>query len=159
MQMRNVTLGERDDVHAGEGEALEESGCVLLVAAESIERIGQDDVESSVQRVPHQRLEAGAKQGGAGDRVIGELLNNRPILARSELAAYPELVRNRRVALIVRRVPGVDGDFQCRVTSSCVSRLRCDLTLEPFTRGLASEDADQHPQRFVAVIARSTLPC
>jgi hypothetical protein len=35
----------------------------------------------------------------------------------------------------------------------------CDLTLEPFTRGLTSEDADQHPQRFVAVIARRTLPC
>jgi hypothetical protein len=31
--------------------------------------------------------------------------------------------------------------------------------LGPFTRGLASENADQHPQRFVAVIARRTLPC
>jgi hypothetical protein len=28
--------------------------------------------------------------------------------------------------------------------------LRCDLTLELFTRGLASEGADQHSQRFVA---------
>jgi hypothetical protein len=37
--------------------------------------------------------------------------------------------------------------------------VRCDLTLEPLTRGLASEDADEHPQRFVAVIARRTLPC
>jgi hypothetical protein len=37
--------------------------------------------------------------------------------------------------------------------------LRCDFTLEPFTRGLASEGADQHAQRFVAVIARRTLTC
>jgi hypothetical protein len=37
--------------------------------------------------------------------------------------------------------------------------LRCDLTLELFTRGLASEGADQHSQRFVALIARRTLTC
>jgi hypothetical protein len=37
--------------------------------------------------------------------------------------------------------------------------VRCDLTLESFTRGLASEDADKHPQRFVDVIVRRTLPC
>ena len=35
---------------------------------------------------------------------------------------------------------------------------RCDFTLEPFTRGLASEDADEHSQRFVALIARRALP-
>jgi hypothetical protein len=35
----------------------------------------------------------------------------------------------------------------------CLS-LRCDFTLEPFTRGLASEDADQHAQRFIVVIPR-----
>jgi len=38
-------------------------------------------------------------------------------------------------------------------------RFRRDFALEPFTRGLASEDADQHEQRFVAVIARSSLSC
>jgi hypothetical protein len=47
--------------------------------------------------------------------------------------------------------------MQCHLRL-CLS-LPCDFTLEPFTRGLASEDADQHPQRFVAVIARRTLPC
>jgi hypothetical protein len=36
---------------------------------------------------------------------------------------------------------------------------RCDLALEVVTRGLASEDANHHPQRFVAVIPRRTLPC
>jgi hypothetical protein len=62
MQMRDVALGERNDVDAGEGEALEKSGGVLLVAAESIERFGHDNVESSVQRVTHQCLETGPKQ-------------------------------------------------------------------------------------------------
>ena len=102
VQVRDVALGERDDVHAGEGETLEESGCVLLVPAESVQRLREYDVESSVQRVAHQRLETGAKQRGAGDRVIGEFLNDRPALASCELAAHPELVRNRCVALVVR---------------------------------------------------------
>ena len=47
--------------------------------------------------------------------------------------------------------------MQCHL-GLCLS-LRCDFTLEPFTRGLASEGADQHAQRFVAVIARRTLTC
>jgi hypothetical protein len=53
VQVRDVALGECHDVHAGEGETLEESGRVLLVAAESIERFGEDNVEALVQRIPH----------------------------------------------------------------------------------------------------------
>ena len=97
-----ISPSERDDVHAGEGETLEESGRVLLVPAESIECFGHDNVEPSVQRVTHERLEAGAKQRRAGDRVIGELLNDCPALASGELAAHPELVSNRCLALVVR---------------------------------------------------------
>jgi len=40
----------------------------------------------------------------------------------------------------------------------CLS-LRCDFTLEPFTRGLASEDPDQHSEGFVALIAWRSLSC
>ena len=47
--------------------------------------------------------------------------------------------------------------LQCHL-GWCLS-FRCDFPLEPFTRGLASEDADQHAQRFVAVIARRPLSC
>jgi hypothetical protein len=49
VQMRNVALGQRDDVDAGEGEAFEESRGVFLVAAEAVQRLGQDDIESLVQ--------------------------------------------------------------------------------------------------------------
>jgi hypothetical protein len=45
--------------------------------------------------------------------------------------------------------------MQCHL-GLCLS-LRCDFALEPFTRGLASEGADQNAQRFVGVIARRTL--
>jgi hypothetical protein len=54
--------------------------------------------------------------------VIGELLNDRPPLASRKLAAHSALVRDRGVALVVGRVPGVDGDLQCSVTSGCVPR-------------------------------------
>ena len=81
MQVRDVALSERDDVHAGEREALEQSCGVLLVSAESIQRLREHHVESLVQRVSHHRLEAGTKQRRARDRVIGEFLYDCPALA------------------------------------------------------------------------------
>ena len=51
--MRDVTLGERDDVDAGEGETLEETGGVFLVATEAVQGLRKNDVEASVQCVPH----------------------------------------------------------------------------------------------------------
>src|SRR5688572_30063359 len=53
MQVRDVTLGERDDVDVSEGKTLEESGGVFLIPTESIERFGEDNVESPVQRITH----------------------------------------------------------------------------------------------------------
>ncbi|HXW07775.1 MAG TPA: hypothetical protein VD833_21275 [Vicinamibacterales bacterium] len=88
MQMRDVPFRERDDVHASEREPLEESSGVLLVPAESIQRLCGHDIEPLVQRVSHQRLETGPKQRGTRDRVIRELLNNRPALASCELPAH-----------------------------------------------------------------------
>ena len=40
VQVRDVALGERDDVDAGEGEALEQTGGVFLVATEAVQRFG-----------------------------------------------------------------------------------------------------------------------
>jgi hypothetical protein len=37
VQVRDVAFGERDDVDAGEGEALEEPGGVFLVATEAVQ--------------------------------------------------------------------------------------------------------------------------
>ena len=47
-----------DDVDAGEGQALEQAGRVFLVATEAVQRLGEDDIESSVQRIAHQRLKS-----------------------------------------------------------------------------------------------------
>jgi hypothetical protein len=47
--------------------------------------------------------------------------------------------------------------MQCHL-GLCLA-VRCDFSLEPFTRSPASKDADQHAQRFVTVIARRALTC
>jgi hypothetical protein len=124
--MRDVAFGERDDVDAGEGEALEETGGVFLIAAEAVQRFGEHDIELSVQRVAHQRLEAGPKERGTRDRVIGVFLDDRPALASGKLAADADLVRNGGIALIIRGVPRVDRNLHCTVTSgrSC----RCAIS-------------------------------
>ena len=58
MQVRDVALGERDDVDAGERETLEETSGVFLVTTEAVQRLGEDDVEAAIQGVAHQRLES-----------------------------------------------------------------------------------------------------
>jgi hypothetical protein len=51
VQVRDVAFGECDDVDAGEGETLEETGGVFLVATEAVQRFGEDDVEAAMQSV------------------------------------------------------------------------------------------------------------
>ena len=120
VQVRDVPLGKRDDVHAGEGETLEESSSVFLVPAESVQRLREHDIESSVQRVPHHCLESAAQERGSRESVIRELVDDRPALSHGELAAYAQLVRDRGVPLVVRGVPSLDGDLHCTVTSGAV---------------------------------------
>ena len=76
---------------------------------------GEDHVESTVQRIAHQRLEAGTKQRGARHRVVGVLLRDRPALSLGKRAADAHLIGDGRVTLVVRRVARVDGDFHAGV--------------------------------------------
>jgi hypothetical protein len=59
--VRDVAFSERDNVHAGNRQALEQTGRVILVAAEAVQRLGQNYIEAPVQRVAHQRLKASAQ--------------------------------------------------------------------------------------------------
>jgi hypothetical protein len=54
VEVRYVAFRKRHDVHAGECEPLEQAGRVFLVAAEAVQRLGEDDIESPIQRIPHQ---------------------------------------------------------------------------------------------------------
>jgi hypothetical protein len=61
------------DFHASECETLEETCGVFLIPAESVQRLRKHNVESSVQGVSHERLEAGAKQCGSRGRRFNRL--------------------------------------------------------------------------------------
>ena len=44
---------------------LKESGRVFLVAAETIQRFGYDDIEASIEGVTHESLESGTHERGS----------------------------------------------------------------------------------------------
>ena len=159
VQVRDVAFGERDDVDAGEGETLEETRGVFLVAAEAVERFSEHNVESAVQRIAHQRLETRTKERCAGDCVIGEFLDDRPALAGGELAADPELVRDRGVALIVRGVPARRSQPSLHCHLRPIFSLRHQLAREQLACGLPSERANERSKRFIATISRRIEAC
>ena len=101
MQVCDVALGERDDVDTGECQALEEAGRVFLIAAESIQGFGKDDVESPLESIPHQCLETGTQERRARHGMVGELVSHRPPVPRSMFAADAQLVSDRGFALVV----------------------------------------------------------
>src|SRR5207253_10800660 len=70
VERRNFTIGTRDDLDAAEGELLEQPGGVLLVAAEAVERLRTDNLESAGARVVDQRLNALTNQRRTGDAVV-----------------------------------------------------------------------------------------
>ena len=111
VQVRDVTFGERDDVHAGERQALEEPRRVFLVAAEAIQRLGEHHVESAVQGIAHQCLKSSAQQRRARHCVVGVLLADRPALPLGKRPAYAQLIGDGCVPLVVRGIARVDGDF------------------------------------------------
>ncbi|MGB2715414.1 MAG: hypothetical protein WBC51_14630 [Vicinamibacterales bacterium] len=151
VQVRDVALGQRDDVHAREGEALEQTGRVFLVAAESIERLGEDHIESTVQRIAHQRLETRSKQRGAGHRVVGVLLRDRPALPLGKGPTDPHLIGDGRVTLVVRRVARVDGDLHGWRASMNLCKVARSLRLEQLPRSLTGKRSDESAQMLVTL--------
>ena len=149
MQVRDVAFGERDDVDAGEAEALEEPGGVFLIAAESVQRLGEDHIESPVQRIAHQRLKTRAEKCRARDGVVRVLVGDRPALTPRERTADPKLICDGRIALIVRRVPRVDADLH-DFTSVENFLLAARLAFEELTSRLPREHSYERAKCVIA---------
>jgi hypothetical protein len=101
MQVRNLAFGQREETHSQERETLEEAGGVLLIAAETVQRLGEDDVEFAIQGAAHQRLKSWSQQRRSRNGVVVEFARNRPSFAFREQTAQTNLIRDRRLALIV----------------------------------------------------------
>ncbi len=53
MEVRNLAFGQREKTHSQESETLEEAGGVFLIAAEAVQRLGENDVEFAIQGTAH----------------------------------------------------------------------------------------------------------
>src|SRR5262249_28188957 len=67
-----------------------------LIAAESVERLRQDDVELIAHRSAKHGLNARAHQCGARNRRVAMLFGHYPTMPRRELSAISQLVRDGR---------------------------------------------------------------
>jgi hypothetical protein len=103
----NLALGQGDQPYPGKAQPLEQSGDILLVARQPIERLGDDDVELPPARVFEQALIGWPQCARAADRAIGVGVPILPAFMLDSRAAEPDLVLNRCVALQSRGIAGV----------------------------------------------------
>ena len=139
VQERDVAFGEGHDGDAGEREALEEACGVFLIAAEAIERLGEDDVDLLAERHRHHCLETRTHQRCAGHRMVRILAIDLPALPLGELTTDADLVSDRGVPLVLGRVAGVDGNLHAG------PRSRVDRRKPLATRGRRSRERPDAP--------------
>ncbi|MDE0878539.1 MAG: hypothetical protein OSB00_07720 [Sphingomonas bacterium] len=126
----DALFGHSEQLHLGEFEALEDRRGVGEVARDAIERLGDHDVERSRLRPRQQRVQPGAIVVGAGDREVGEGVDDLPPFAVSVFPADPDLVLGAADVLQFRAEPRVDGGAKAR---ACRWREH-DLLLWPIRR-------------------------
>src|SRR5215469_8328513 len=91
-----LTVGYCPDWNAQKGQAFEETGTIGLIAGQSINVLGQEDIKATVSRILQHTLELVATMDtGAGNSAIGIGHDYRPIAARGEIATKSELIVDR----------------------------------------------------------------
>jgi hypothetical protein len=101
VQVRDLSLGQRDDLYAGKRHAFEHAIDILLVAADPIEGLSQHHLESAAQRVCEQHLDTGADQRGAGDSPVMVAVGHQPALLLCMDPAQSQLILDRGLALLI----------------------------------------------------------
>jgi hypothetical protein len=71
VQFADLALGQGEQANTGKAQPLEQAGDVLLVARQTIERFGDDDIELPVARVFEEALIGPAQGAGAAQRAVG----------------------------------------------------------------------------------------
>ena len=109
MELVDQALGHGDEADSGVGEVLVERSDVGKVPGQTVEALGDDDLERSVTGVLQELLVARAEGRGAADRRVGVDGSNMEALELGVAPAHPDLVIDRGVALVLGAEPGVDG--------------------------------------------------
>jgi hypothetical protein len=94
MQLGNLAFGQCNEADAGQAQSLIETGDILLVAGQAVERLGEHDIEAAVANRLEHRLIAGAEGARARDRRVAIDLLEAPALAGDPLLAEADLVVN-----------------------------------------------------------------
>ncbi|SFU18864.1 hypothetical protein SAMN05518861_12023 [Mesorhizobium sp. YR577] len=111
MQFGDFPFGQGDDADASELQLLVERGDIGLIAADPIQCLGQQDIELSMLRVTHEPLNARSQdRARAGDRGILIESDSLPPLPSRMIPTEPKLIFNRRLALIVGGIAGIQCD-------------------------------------------------
>ena len=113
MQFGNLALADRQQRHAVEDELLEQRRHMLLIARQTIEAFGDDDVEMLLARVRKKRLVAGAQMRRAARAVVGIDAAEPPAFRFDAAAADAHLILDRGVALKLRGIAGVNDGAHC----------------------------------------------
>lgn len=103
----DLALREGDDPRAAEGDALGDAGDMLKVAADPVERFRDQHIGPASLDLHQRRLEAGTREGRAGDGGVGEGADFPEAEARESFPKGAVLVGDARRGLQVRRVAGV----------------------------------------------------
>ena len=92
VEFRDFVLCQRDQLGVGEIQRFPAAGDVLLVAADTVQRFGEDDVEAALAGIGQQSLQPRAVGCGAAERVVAVDLTDGPPLPLGAGAANPHLV-------------------------------------------------------------------
>ncbi len=108
MKLGDFALSQGDDGDTCKFQMLVEGRHVCLIAADTVQRLGQEDVELAVLRIPHQPLDTGPQdRAGTGYGRILVGTDDLPPLPPRMFTAKPELVLNGRLALLLIGIAGV----------------------------------------------------
>ncbi|WP_445376354.1 hypothetical protein [Niveispirillum fermenti] len=106
----DFVVSQRDDLDAEEGELTVKDRDVGLVAGQSVQGLGQHDVDRAGLGVAKQRLNAGpSHHGRTGSRCVLVAAGDFPALPKRPLPTNPDLVLDGGRALLVGRISGVNG--------------------------------------------------
>src|SRR5271168_5510719 len=102
---------------------LEQRGDIRLITTDAVKRFRQHDVELLALSILQERLDAWPQDHTrAGNSRILISADNRPLLALGLLPADAQLVFNRRIALIVGGIAGIQGNAGHRRLPLCSSQ-------------------------------------